>query len=76
MNDKDQQSETSPEYVTILARTFFAIQKQRIMATSRIGAQVRQGRLTEKEAGILIEHVDKQLREVEAGIKIFFFFDM
>lgn len=69
MNDNDQQSETSPEYVTILARTFFAIQKQRIMATSRIGAQVRQGRLTEREAGILIEHVDKQLREVEAGIK-------
>lgn len=69
MNDNNQQSETSPEYVTILARTFFAIQKQRIMATSRIGAQVRQGRLTEREAGLLIEHVDKQLREVEAGIK-------
>jgi len=72
MNDENQPSETSktsPEYVTILARTFFAIQKQRIMATSRIGAQVRQGRLTEREAGILIEHVDKQLREVEAGIK-------
>lgn len=72
MNDENQPSETSetsPEYVTILARTFFAIQKQRIMATSRIGAQVRQGRLTEREAGILIEHVDKQLRDVEAGIK-------
>jgi hypothetical protein len=68
MNDNDQQSETSPEYITILARTFFAIQKQRIMATSRIGAQVRQGRLTEREAGILIEHVDKKLRDVEAGI--------
>ncbi len=66
---KEKQQPASTSFLTTLSRTYVAIQKQRIMATGRIGAHVRAERLTEDEAQILIEHLDNQLKGVEAGIK-------
>lgn len=66
---KGNQQPASTSFLTTLSRTYVAIQKQRIMSTGRIGAHVRAERLTEEEAQILVEHLDKQLKGVEAGIK-------
>jgi len=66
---KEEKQQASPQFMTTLSRTYVAIQKQRIMATGRIGAHVRSERLKEAEAQILVEHLDKQIKGVEAGIK-------
>ncbi len=43
----------SPEYMTILSRTFYAIQKQRIEAGNRIAMNIRDAKLTASEAELL-----------------------
>ncbi len=60
---------TSPEYMTILSRTFYAIQKQRIEAGNRIAMNVRDQRLTEDEAALLNAHLKVGLHAIEKNVK-------
>jgi len=62
-------SPTSPEYMTILSRTFYAVQKQRIEAGNRIAMNVRDQRLTEDEAALLNAHLKVGLHAIEKNIK-------
>lgn len=62
-------SPTSPEYMTILSRTFYAIQKQRIEAGNRIAMNVRDQRLTEDEAALLNAHLKVGLHAIEKNVK-------
>lgn len=60
---------TSPEYMTILSRTFYAIQKQRIEAGNRIAMNVRDQRLTADEAALLNAHLKVGLHAIEKNVK-------
>lgn len=60
---------TSPDYITILSRTFYAIQKQRIEAGNRIAMNVRDARLSEDEAALLNAHLNGELKEIEKSIE-------
>ena len=62
-------SPTSPEYLTILSRTFSAIQRQRIEAGNRIAMNVRDQRLTEEEAALLNAHLKVGLHAIEKHVK-------
>ena len=62
-------SPTSPEYMTILSRTFYAVQKQRIEAGNRIAMNVRDQRLTEDEAALLNAHLKVGLHAIEKNVK-------
>jgi hypothetical protein len=59
----------SPDYITILSRTFYAVQKQRIEAGNRIAMNVRDARLSEDEAALLNAHLNDELKEIEKSIE-------
>jgi len=59
----------SPEYMTILSRTFYAIQKQRIEAGNRIAMNIRDAKLTEEEAELLNAHMGGELKDIEKSIE-------
>lgn len=56
-------------YMTILSRTYYAMQKQRIEAGNRIAMNVRDAKLTEKEADLLNAHLKDELKVVEKNIE-------
>jgi hypothetical protein len=59
----------SSEYMTILSRTFYAIQKQRIEAGNRIAMNIRDAKLTEEEAELLNAHLSGELKDIEKSIE-------
>ena len=59
----------SSEYMTILSRTFYAIQKQRIEAGNRIAMNIRDAKLTEEEAELLNAHLSGELKDIEKNIE-------
>lgn len=59
----------SSEYMAILSRTFYAIQKQRIEAGNRIAMNIRDAKLTEEEAELLNAHLSGELKDIEKSIE-------